>query len=190
MAGPIRTVVLLAAAGTALAGCSTYGSLGYGGVYASTGYGGGYYDDPYYGWYDDYYYPGTGYYIYDRSGARSRWSDSQRRYWEARRRAGAQDNWSGYRGDRDRDHDGDRRGTWNGGGYRGQQQQARPDPRWQHSDGNNNGGWQRSQSAQPRSEPARTESTRSNDGGGRWQGRERGQNRDGDHSRGNRRDRD
>ncbi|MEO5773098.1 MAG: hypothetical protein ABIQ32_03135 [Sphingomicrobium sp.] len=79
---------------------SPYG-YGYGDPYGAYGYGspyGGYgYASPYYGWYDDYYYPGTGYYVYGRSGDRYRWSDAQRRYWEQHRRDGVRDNWSGYR---------------------------------------------------------------------------------------------
>src|SRR3546814_1750331 len=39
------------------------------------------------GWYDGYYYPGSGYYVYNRSGHRQRWSEGQRRYWEGRREA-------------------------------------------------------------------------------------------------------
>lgn len=82
-----------------LAGCYDDG-YGYSGV--SVGYGsGGYYgyDDyaygapGYYGWYDNFYYPGSGYYIYDRGGKRHRWNDRQRRYWEGRREA-----WRGHRG--------------------------------------------------------------------------------------------
>ncbi|MFA7603568.1 MAG: hypothetical protein WCY29_11225 [Novosphingobium sp.] len=108
---------LLAASAFGLSGCATDG-YGY-------GYGGGsYYGNAYWGWYDDYYYPGTGYYIYDRGGQRHRWNDSHRRYWEGRRgsRRGSA-NWSGYQRDgqrpgiappsasqhRDRRHD-DRRG--------------------------------------------------------------------------------
>lgn len=72
-----------------LGGCTTDG-YGYGGV--NVGYGSGYYYDGYpngpyapYGWYDDYYYPGSGYWLYDRYGARHRWTERQRRYWEQRR---------------------------------------------------------------------------------------------------------
>jgi hypothetical protein len=73
-----------------LGGCA-YDDYGYGGV--NVGYGTGYYDDypygPYgyapYGWYDGYYYPGNGYWLYDRRGTRHRWSDRQRQYWEHRR---------------------------------------------------------------------------------------------------------
>jgi hypothetical protein len=87
---------LLALSAAALSGCTTDDGYGYGGV--SVGYGSGYYGDPYWGWYDDYYYPGTGYYIYDRGGARHTWNDSQRHYWESRRgnRPG-RENWSSYR---------------------------------------------------------------------------------------------
>jgi hypothetical protein len=113
------TTVLILASATALAGCTTYGSNGYGG--ASIGYGRGYYQQPYYaqsyyGWYDGYYYPGTGYYIYDRQGSRHRWNDRYRHYWEARRPPrDYRENWSGYRRDgrdsrRDRDRDRDRDG--------------------------------------------------------------------------------
>lgn len=110
----MKTVLLpglLAAATLGLSGCAMYD--GFGGV--SVGYGDGYYDgyDPYvdgygdlyyssgyYGWYDGYYYPGAGYYIYDRRGSRHRWSDRHRDYWETRRgRHEARENWSGYRRD-------------------------------------------------------------------------------------------
>ena len=93
----IGAALLAASAVLALSACATDDGYGYGGV--SVGYGSGYYGDPYWGWYDNYYYPGTGYYIYDRGGARHSWNDSQRRYWESRRggRPG-RENWSGYRG--------------------------------------------------------------------------------------------
>jgi hypothetical protein len=91
----IGAAFLAAAAALGLAGCVT-DDYGYGGV--SLGYNGGYYGDPYWGWYDNYYYPGTGYYIYDRGGTRHAWNDSQRRYWEGRRgNRQATENWSGYR---------------------------------------------------------------------------------------------
>jgi hypothetical protein len=95
MKHPLCAAVLAATAALGLAGCATDG-YGYGGV--SLGYAGGYYGDPYWGWYDDFYYPGTGFYIYDRGGHRHRWNDRQRAYWEGRRgnRAG-HSNWSGYR---------------------------------------------------------------------------------------------
>ena len=100
----------------ALGGCA-YDDGYYGGVSVGTGYyGGGYYDDYwgpgyyrpglYSGWYDGFYYPGSGYYVYDRRGSRHRWNDGQRRYWEGRREARRGDgrNWSGtqrqWQGDR------------------------------------------------------------------------------------------
>lgn len=90
-AGHFKTIGLVALAGVSLSACA-YDDYGYGGV--SVGYGGGgYYDDYYpgyggypgYGWYDGFYYPGNGYYVYDRGGRRHRWNDGQRRYWEGRR---------------------------------------------------------------------------------------------------------
>lgn len=92
----IGVAALAASAAFALSGCmgDDYG-YGYGGV--SVGYADGYYGDPYWGWNDDYYYPGTGYYVYDRGGVRHRWNDSQRAYWEHRRgNRRVQNNWSGY----------------------------------------------------------------------------------------------
>ncbi|MCP1469565.1 hypothetical protein J3E64_001240 [Sphingobium sp. OAS761] len=121
---------LLAAMGLAgalaLGGCAY--DDGYGGVSVGTGYYGGYgngYGDPYwgsgyypggyYGWYDGFYYPGNGYYVYDRGGRRHRWTDGQRRHWEGRRGR----------------HDGD--GRWGN---------RRPD--WRGDDGRQNGGnWTR-----------------------------------------------
>ncbi|MGY4397807.1 hypothetical protein ACVWZA_003004 [Sphingomonas sp. UYAg733] len=89
------------------------GGYGYGG-----GYGGGY------GWYGDYYYPGTGYYIYDRNRRAHRWNDGQRRYWEGRRDhhwdgRNRRDNWQGFNRDRGVDNRDDRQNRWGGRqGYR------------------------------------------------------------------------
>lgn len=123
MKNRIIAALVAASAALGLSGCTTDG-YGYGGV--SMGYGSPYYGDPYWGWYDDYYYPGTGYYIYDRRGTRHRWNDRQRAYWEGRRghRSG-RSNWSGYRRDR---NDGDarawqqRREAWRARRDSGQQQ--------------------------------------------------------------------
>ncbi|MCI4590554.1 peptidase [Sphingobium sp. BYY-5] len=77
-----------------LGGCAYDDGYGYGGVSVGSGYYGGGYYDPYYspgyypggyGWYDGFYYPGNGYYVYDRGGRRHRWNDGQRHYWEGRR---------------------------------------------------------------------------------------------------------
>ncbi|HYD25004.1 MAG TPA: hypothetical protein VEB68_09410 [Croceibacterium sp.] len=97
--------VAMAALAIGLAGCSSYDDYGYGYSGLSVGYGSyGRYATPYYGWYDGYYYPGTGYYIYDRGGTRYRWNDRYRSYWEARRPGGRyRDNWSGYRAERRED---------------------------------------------------------------------------------------
>ena len=93
-----------------------YGGYGYGGYPRyGYGYGAGYpamataMAQPYWGWYDDFYYPGTGYYVYDRYRRPHRWTDAQRRYWEARReRAVAQhyskpvvirENWNDFKRD-------------------------------------------------------------------------------------------
>jgi hypothetical protein len=100
-------LALAAAAGLAACSSSDYGRHGYG--YSRVGVGVGY-GAPYYGWYDGFYYPGTGYYVYDRQGSRHRWRDSDRRYWEGRRHDGARDNWSGYHHRRD----GNRGGHWRG----------------------------------------------------------------------------
>jgi hypothetical protein len=94
-----------AAAALTLGGCYNDG-YGYGGVSAGIGsggyYGGGY--DPYYGggfgypaygWFDNFYYPGNGYYVYDRGGRRFPMRDRDRQHWHSRggdRQAG---NWRG-----------------------------------------------------------------------------------------------
>jgi len=104
-------------------GYGSYGNYGYGGCYdpwsGAGGYGG--YDPygfpyggygygscggSYWGWNDGYYYPGTGYYVYDRYRRPHVWSDSQKRYWserveKARRTEGTssrplRENWSGF----------------------------------------------------------------------------------------------
>ena len=134
----LRTAAVALVAGIGLAGCMTPygyngvsvgvgsggyydpyygGGYGYGGGYpaygAGYGYGAGYPGygygyAPYYGWYDDFYYPGSGYYVYDRYRRPHRWTDAQRRYWEScreramsskefRRQIEAQtQNWSGF----------------------------------------------------------------------------------------------
>lgn len=120
----VRAAALALAASCGLAACSYDDGYGYGGM--SVGYGSGYYGsyyddyyDPYYGggygypsyygWYGGYYYPGTGYYVYDRGGRRHRWDDRQRRHWEGRRDHAQRDgSWSRDRGDRARG------GNWSG----------------------------------------------------------------------------
>lgn len=90
----LRNVLIILAASAGLGACA--GPFGYGGI--STGYGnyGGYgypygsrygYMPSYYGWYDNLYYPGAGYYVYDRWGNPYYWSPDHRRYWEDRRNA-------------------------------------------------------------------------------------------------------
>ena len=105
-----RFLTLIAAAGLSLGGCA-YGSLGvgagygdpygyggygygagygYGSPYYGYGYGspfgygygpyGGYYGSPF-GWYNGYYYPGTGYYVYDRDRNRRVMTDAERAHW-------------------------------------------------------------------------------------------------------------
>ncbi|WP_133365970.1 hypothetical protein [Qipengyuania sediminis] len=108
---PLRSIVITLVSASALAGCTTLGlDAGY---YDDDYHNGGYYDrgyesGSYYGWYGDYYYPGTGYYVYDRGGRRHAWNDWQRRFWEARRaairdRRDLRDNWSEFRRDRRED---------------------------------------------------------------------------------------
>ena len=92
----IRTAALAAVATIGLSACvGPYGGLsagygsGYGayGGYGYPGYGGGYGGygyEPYWGWYDGFYYPGTGYYVYDRYRNPYPW-DRYRDYWEPRR---------------------------------------------------------------------------------------------------------
>jgi hypothetical protein len=87
MTSSILRLALVGGAALTVAGCASDGYHGYG--YAGASYG---YSGPGYGWYEDYYYPGTGFYVYERSGKRHRWSDSQRRHWQSRH------------GDHDRDH--------------------------------------------------------------------------------------
>jgi hypothetical protein len=93
---PMRMILAGLAGTVVLGGCATDRGYGYGGLSVGTGYYDGGYYDPYYGsaaygggyysgWYNDYYYPGRGYYVYDRRGARHRWNDGQRAYWERRR---------------------------------------------------------------------------------------------------------
>ena len=61
-------------------------SVGYGtsGGYYGDDYFGGYAGNPYWGWNDGYYYPGSGYYVYDRYRRPVRWSSDQQRYWTSR----------------------------------------------------------------------------------------------------------
>ncbi|MDQ2879366.1 MAG: hypothetical protein M3R41_09870 [Pseudomonadota bacterium] len=79
----------LVASGLALNACVDDGYGGGVGVgYNSWDpYYGGFRADPYWGWYGDYYYPGTGYYVYDRDHRRHRWNDDQRGHWGGRGQA-------------------------------------------------------------------------------------------------------
>ena len=88
-------VTLAAVASLGLGACTTYDDYGYPTSRVSVGVG---YGAPYYGWYDGFYYPGTGYYIYDRRGTRHRWSTRYRDYWIARRPRDRRyyDNWGSY----------------------------------------------------------------------------------------------
>jgi hypothetical protein len=134
-----RNRIALLAAGLAglltLGGCTTDG-YGYGGIDAGYGryayndgfydpyYGPGYYGGGYGGWYNDFYYPGGGYYVYDRRGARHRWTDQQRRYWEQRRQARRGDDRGNRPGWQPGNRDRDRGPGWRNGDA---QQGGRPD---------------------------------------------------------------
>lgn len=90
IARQLRTAALAVCATLGLSACTD--GYGYGGgVYSagvgyydgySDGYGGGW--GPSYGWYDNYYYPGSGYYVFDRGGRRHTWNNRQRDYWRSR----------------------------------------------------------------------------------------------------------
>jgi hypothetical protein len=99
---------------------SPYGGYGYGSPYGGYGYGYGGYP---YGWNDGWYYPGSGYYVYDRDRRRRQITDAERQYWREkfnRIRSGTtttsgtkvttssiapRENWSGFRRDRTRSTD-------------------------------------------------------------------------------------
>lgn len=96
----------------------SYYDCDYRGGFYNIGYGGG--------WYQDYWYPGYGFYIFDRGGRRYTMYDHHRRYW-----AGKRHEW--YRNHHRRDgHDG-RRGWEGRRSYQGSGDNARPDG-W-HRDG-------------------------------------------------------
>ena len=131
---PLRTAALTVAAAIGLSACATpygYGGVSVGSGYGyGSGYGSGYYDpyysygsgygygyndsrysrSSYYGWNDGFYYPGTGYYVYDRNRRPHRWTDAQRRYWSDRVRTfyladrgdrpELRENWRDFRRDR------------------------------------------------------------------------------------------
>jgi hypothetical protein len=97
--------------------CGYYGG-GYGAGYGGYGYG-AYYGDPYWGWWGDYYYPGIGFYVYDRLGRRYPWNEQTRRYWEGRRGSWGQRNWNDrslqrWDGYRTRGTTGTGTGSWSG----------------------------------------------------------------------------
>jgi hypothetical protein len=196
MSARLRSILILAAAGLGLSACAYDGygyggfSAGYGGGYCDpyyydcySGYGGGYAYDPWYGWYGDYYYPGIGFYVFDRSGRRHRWNDDHRRYWEGRRgRWQGRDwndrrweRWDNYRGDRD-GRSGDRSG-WRD---RSQRQD------WNENQGSFRRDTYRQQGTEPRvrtqgtrvrteGSRVRTEGTRTRgEGRGGWRGRRGG----------------
>jgi hypothetical protein len=128
----LRSTALILAASLGLSACVYDDGYGYGGL--SVGYGSGYCDpywddcyygygsryrygrgyyDPYWGWYDGFYYPGSGFYVYDRFRRPFRWSDHHRRHWTDRRshwfrnrdlsredRRELRENWRDFRRDR------------------------------------------------------------------------------------------
>ena len=107
---PIIRPALAVAAALTIGGCADYGHQGYGYNRVAVGYSN--YDYPYYGWYGDSYYPGVGYYVYDRHGSRHRWNDRQRRYWQGRGEGRhGHENWSGYNHERRNGRDDDRKGS-------------------------------------------------------------------------------
>jgi hypothetical protein len=96
----IRSALVILAASAGLAGCTTlgpyggvgvgvgsgygsYGGYGYDPYYAGYGYGSGYGYNPY-GWYNGYYYPGSGYWVYDRDKNRRPLTAAERAYWNER----------------------------------------------------------------------------------------------------------
>lgn len=96
LSSPIRTALVALAASAGLTGCTSlgpyggasvgYGSYGYdpyysGYPYGYAGYGYGY--DPF-GWYNGFYYPGTGFWVYDRNHRRRELTPEERAYWNAR----------------------------------------------------------------------------------------------------------
>ncbi|HEX4735997.1 MAG TPA: hypothetical protein VH331_00385 [Allosphingosinicella sp.] len=112
----LRNVLLIALGAAGLAACNEgygyggmevgYGARAYGpgycdpyweDCYGAYGYGYGGYGDPWWGWWGDYYYPGIGFYVYDRGGHRYRWNDNQRHYWEGRRGGYGNRNWNDQR---------------------------------------------------------------------------------------------
>jgi hypothetical protein len=120
----IRTALVVLAASAGLGACTNLGPYGGVGVGVGSGYGGYGYGSPYgygygspyygsyynrypsYGWYDGFYYPGRGYWVYDRYGRNYPINQKQSRYWQemlAKARAAgapataqATDNWSGF----------------------------------------------------------------------------------------------
>ena len=111
-----RPALALAGALT-LAGCYDDGYYGVGAGYGY--YGDGYYGDyadwygPGYGWWDGYYYPGGGFFVYDREGHRHHMRDSDRDHWHH----GGGGNWNGGHGNW-QNHAGNwqgRSGNWQGG---------------------------------------------------------------------------
>jgi hypothetical protein len=132
----IKAALVVLAASAGLSACSSYGpyggsgvsvGVGYGSGYGGYGYGGGYggygygspygygYGNgyggyPYYGWYDGFYYPGSGYWVYDRDGHHhpinhkqsSFWGNQLKKYREAhgttaQTQAAVTQNFSGFR---------------------------------------------------------------------------------------------
>lgn len=97
----------------------SYYDCDYRGGFYNIGYGGG--------WYQDYWYPGYGFYIFDRGGKRHKMYDHHRRYWSGKRhewyrehhRRDGYDGRKGHDGRRDRDdrrkyHGADGTSGWSG----------------------------------------------------------------------------
>jgi hypothetical protein len=114
----IRSALVILAASAGLGACTSFSPYGGIGVGVGSGYGSYGYDPyyggygrgspyGYYGWYDGFYYPGAGYWIYDRYGHHHPITERQSDYWrnklaKFREARGAQataevkENWSGF----------------------------------------------------------------------------------------------
>jgi hypothetical protein len=121
----------------------SYYDCDYGGGFYNIGFGGG--------WYQDYWYPGYGFYIFDRGGRRYNMHDNHRRYWGGRRHEWYREH-HGRRGDHDGKGRRDGHRNYNGSGqHDGQVADGRRGGRNPGAVGNGqNPNWQRDRNSDDR----------------------------------------
>lgn len=141
----------------------SYYDCDYRGGFYNIGYGGG--------WYQDYWYPGYGFYIFDRGGRRHSMHDHHRRYWAGRRHEWYREHHGRRDGHDGRRNDDNRRRSYSGANgtigwpeqHGGRVEEGRPHERYRDPNAVGNGNpdvWQGDRRREGRREDGRGERRR------------------------------